>query len=221
MRHVKWTFLALLASGAAGAATPAASDIARFVPEGMQVEARLDTDLTGDGRADLALLAGNEDTRVLMVLARYLVDAAPGQKAYEDFEPIDQHSLETTPLGPGQLSARKGVLIVEDLVGGTTATAATYRYRYDRAEHRMRLIGLDAERYSRTNSHGGIKLSWNLLDGAHVLQRSELAEGAKDDAAYRYSHPQRTVQKIVKVFMDQTPNPDELLDNEIAAQMGE
>lgn len=217
MRHATWVLLGLLATGTAGAAAPTDQGIARFLPEGMQLQARLDADLTGDGRDDLALLAGNDDARALVVLARL---AAPGGD--EEFEPIDQLTLEVTPLGPGHLSMRKGVLILEDLVGGTTATAATYRYRFDPDEDRMRLIGLDAERYSRTNSHGGTRLSWNLLNGAQVLQQSQPVEGgADDDGAYRYSQPQRTVQKVVKVFMDQTPNPDDLIDNELAAQLEE
>ncbi|QSX77355.1 hypothetical protein [Agrilutibacter solisilvae] len=211
----------MLLASAAAQSQAASKDAARFVPDGMRVEAELATDLTGDGRPDLAFIAGNDETRVLRVLARFRVEAAPGQEAVEDLEPIDSMTLEVTPLGPGTLSARKGVLIVEDLVGGTTATAATYRFRFDPAEDRMRLIGIDAERYSRTNSHGGIELSWNLLNGAHLVQSSRLAEGAADDGAYRFSTPQRTVQKVEKVFMDATPNPDELIDNEIAAQMAE
>lgn len=219
MRHATWVLLGLLATGTALAAAPTDQGIARFLPEGMQLQGRLDADLTGDGRDDLALLAGNDDARALVVLARL---AVPGQADHEDFEPIDQLTLEVTPLGPGHLSVRKGVLILEDLVGGTTATAATYRYRFDPDEDRMRLIGLDAERYSRTNSHGGTKLSWNLLNGAHVIQQSHLVEGGSDDdGAYRYSQPQRTVQEVVKVFMDQTPNPDDLIDNELAAQLEE
>lgn len=212
--------LALAGGGAWAADAPV--DAARFVPEGMQLQAQLAADLTGDGRPDLVFVAGNDEGRVLQVLARIHVDAAPGQAAYEDFEPIDSMTLETTPLGPASLSTRKGVLIVDDLVGGTTATAATYRFRFDPAEDRMRLIGIDAERYSRTNSHGGIQLSWNLLNGAHIVQSSRLEEAPTEDSGmYRFSRPQRTVQEIEKVFMDQTPNPDNLIDNEIAAAMEE
>lgn len=210
-----------LASGVALAAN-APAGAKRFVPEGMQLQAELSADFTGDGKPDLAFVAGDDDKRVLQVLAAYRVDAAPGQAAYEDFEPIDAMTLEATPLGPASLSVRKGVLIVEDMVGGTTATAATYRYRFDPAEDRMRLIGIDAERYSRTNSHGGIQLSWNLLNGAHIVQSSRLEEAPTEDSGmYRFSRPQRTVQEIEKVFMDQTPNPDNLIDNEIAAAMEE
>jgi hypothetical protein len=167
-------------------------------------------------------VAGNEETRVLHVLVRFQVAAAPGQAAYEDFEPIDSMTLEVTPLGPASLSTRKGVLIVDDLVGGTTATAATYRFRFDPAEDRMRLIGIDAERYSRTHSHGGIALSWNLLTGAHLVQSSRLEDAPTDDTGmYRFARPVKTVQKSEKVFMDQTPNPDNLIDNEIAVQLEE
>lgn len=212
--------LGLAMAGGVVRAADAPADASRFVPRGMELQAQLSTDLTGDGMADLAFVAGDDDKRVLQVLARHRVDAVPGKAAHEDFEPLGTMTLETTPLGPASLSTRKGVLIVDDLVGGTTATATTYRFRFDPAEARMRLIGLDAERYSRTNSHGGIQLSWNLLTGDHIVQSSRLEEAPTDDTgAYRFSRPQKTVQKIEKVFMDQTPNPDELIDNEIAAAM--
>jgi hypothetical protein len=78
----------------------------------------------------------------------------------------------------------------------------------------MRLIGLDAERYSRTNSHGTIRLSWNLLTGAHLVQVGELDESGQGDAAYRFRPEQRTVQKSVPVYMSETPAPDGLIDAE-------
>lgn len=190
------------------------ADIAEFVTDGTRVQARIDADLTGDSRPDVAFIAVGEESRMLMVLARVAVDAAPGQKAHEALEPIDSLGLETTPLGSGSLSVKKGVLVLEDLTGGTTATAATYRYRFDPNEDRMRLIGLDAERYSRTNSHGTIRLSWNLLNGAHVVQVGELDESGKGDGAYRFKPEQKTVQRSEPVYMSQTPAPDDLIDAE-------
>ena len=220
MQRMSWGLLALASANALAADLP--REAAAFVPDGMALQAQLAADLTGDGLPDLAFIAGNDEQRVVQVLARFRVDGAPGKPAREDLEPIDSMRLETTPLGPGSLSVRKGVLIIDDLVGGTTATAATYRFRFDPAEDRMRLIGIDAERYSRTNSHGGIQLSWNLLTGNHIVQSSRLEEAPTEDTGmYRFSRPQKTVQKVEKVFMDQTPNPDELIDNEIAAAMEE
>ncbi|GAB3385776.1 hypothetical protein [Lysobacter fragariae] len=215
MRLVACTLL-LCASGTVLAGNNA--DIAEFVPDGMAVESRLDADLTGDGRPEAIFIATGEETRVCTVLGRFQVDAAPGQKAYEVLSPIDSLALELSPLGSGSLSAKKGVLMLEDLTGGTTATQTTYRFRFDASEDRMRLIGLDTERYSRTNSHGSIKLSWNLLNGAHIVQQGDLDESGQGDGAYRYRPEQKTVHKSEKVFMSDTPNPDDLIDAEIVPE---
>lgn len=203
----------LCANGAVLAASNA--DIAEFVIDGMQVQARIDADLTGDGRPDVAFIAVGDESRKLTVLARYLVELAPAQKPYESLEAIDSLDLETTPLGAGTLSVKKGVLVFEDLTGGTTATAATYRYRFDPDQDRMRLIGIDAERYSRTNSHGTIKLSWNLLNGAHVVQEGMPDESGEGDGAYRFRPAQKTVHSSEPVYMSETPRPDDLLDAEV------
>ena len=212
---MRFALIVLLLAMNAAARAAEHADIADYVIDGMEVQARIDVDLTGEGLRDVAFLAGGEEGRKLVVLARYRVDAAPGQKAYDGLEPIDSLDLESTPLGPGTLSVKKGVLILEDMTGGTTATAATYRYRFDANEDRMRLIGLDAERYSRTNSHGTIKLSWNLLSGAHIVQEGQLDESGKDDGAYRFKPEQKTVHKSEPVYMSETPKPDDLLDAEL------
>ncbi|MGH8080636.1 MAG: hypothetical protein ACREP7_08680, partial [Lysobacter sp.] len=101
---------------------------------------------------------------------------------------------------------------IEDLSGGTTATQATYRYRFDPKVERMRLIGLDAQRYSRTNSHGTLKLSWNLLTGERVIERGEPNESGKGDEAIVYSPAKRDKRASKPLYMETTPNPDELLD---------
>ena len=73
--------------------------------------------------------AGNDEARWLV--ARI---ARPG-----GFGPASiDRNLATYPLGPASLSVRKHVLLVEDLTGGTTATATTYRYRFDASVKRMR-----------------------------------------------------------------------------------
>jgi hypothetical protein len=209
---MRFALLVSLAFACGNAAAAGNADIADFVADDMHVESRIDADLTGDGLADVAFVAVGEESRRLTVLTRHRVTKAP--KADQGFEAIDSLELEITPLGAGSLSAKKGVLMLEDLTGGTTATAATYRYRFDPEEGRMRLIGLDAERYSRTNSHGTIRLSWNLLTGAHLVQVGELDESGKGDAAYRFRPEQRTVQKSVPIYMSETPAPDGLIDAE-------
>ena len=124
-----------------------------FEPElrsGETLEARVDGDLDGDGTADTAWLTSSEDKRELVV---HLTDGA-----------TEALTLETTPLGPGELSIDKGVLLFEDLTGGTTAIESKRRYRYDKNQIRMRLIGYDATLYSRTQQHDGFEVSEEQCD---------------------------------------------------------
>ncbi|MET0654434.1 MAG: hypothetical protein ABWY94_02525 [Pseudoxanthomonas sp.] len=183
--------------------------LALELPAGMELETRLDADLNGDRLTDIAFVARNEDRRVLGVLLGYLAEVDMGHT------PNGKAELAIGALGPASLTAPKGVLVVEDLTGGTTATAATYRYRYDGKQERMRLIGLDAQRYSRTNSHDSLKLSWNLLDGTHIVERGALNRSGQGDEAYFYSAPEKTMHKTQPVWMENTPNPDDLIDAEV------
>jgi len=192
----------------AQAAVPDDAMLIRDLPAGSSVEARLDADIDGDGIRDVAFVGGNGDQRWLGVKI--------GRKG-GGFEPASIDRNLEHPLGPASLSVKKHVLLVDDLTGGTTATATTYRYRFDPAAKLMRLIGLDAERYSRTFSHDTLKISWNLLTGEHEMVRGILNEHPKgdDDAAYRYTKPDRTIRKSNPVYMEDTPNPDDLIDAEV------
>ena len=187
---------------------------------GAHVAQRLDVDLNADGVVDTVVSLAYDD--------------APDRDAYRSVQVFWGHhqdprvmsdeddgdggngyaNFESSPHGAPQLSFRKGILLVEDLTGGTTATQATYRYRFDPEADDMRLIGLDAERYSRTNSHGSIKLSWNVATGARIVQRGEINDDtARDDAALHYGPERRWVDKSrTYYYMPDTPNPDELLD---------
>jgi len=210
----KWTTTrkVFLAAGLAAAALVANAQAAvpdaillEDLPAGSGIETRLDADIDGDGIADVAFVGGVEDSRWLEVEIG---------RQNGSFEAASIYRGLDHPLGPGSLSVKKNVLLVDDLTGGTTATATTYRYRWDPAAKRMRLIGLDAERYSRTNSHDSLKISWNLLTGAHEMVRGILNEDPKSDAAYNYTRPERTVRKSQPVYMEDTPNPDDLIDAE-------
>lgn len=176
------------------------------LPAGASLEVRLDGDFNGDGIVDTAFIGGTEEKRLLMVMLGYKDEFDWGHS------PAGELELDAYPLGPATLSIKKGVLVVEDLTGGTTATSTTYRYRYDAKlpEPGMRLIGLDAENYSRTNSHDSFKISWNLLSGAFVSRRGRVNEGA-GDAAYRYDPERKSVRTSAPILLDATPNPDELI----------
>ena len=200
--------MAIAAAANAQAAAPDDAALLQELPAGSSIETRFDADIDGDGIADVAFVGGAEDARWLVVKM--------GRKD-GGFEPASVDRGLDHPLAPASLSARKHVLLVDDLTGGTTATATTYRYRRDPAAKRMRLIGIDAERYSRTNSHDSLKISWNLLDGAFETVRGVLNEHPKDDndVAYFVQKPVRTLRKSNPVYLEDTPDPDELIDAEV------
>jgi len=197
-------FLFLILSQAALAATPAkiqpprpdTAILKNNSPDNTEIEVRLDGDFTGDGLNDVAFLAGSEEKRGLIVMAGDVDEFDLGH------ELIGQAELETYPLGPASLSFKKGVLIVEDLTGGTTAINALYRYRFDKTKKRMQLIGDDVTQYSRTNQHDSFKVSTNRLTGTSISQVSKLKGDGYED------QPQVTKKVSTKaIYMEDTPNP--------------
>jgi hypothetical protein len=142
-------------------AVPKASDaeLANRLAKGETLEGRVDGDLNGDGQIDTAFIGRGEETRTLYVLL------AVRAETFSDHDLIGKGPLDVYPLGQAELAIARGVLTVKDLVGGTSATQATYRLRYEPAAKRMRLIGLDTNFYSRTWAHDGREISWNLLTG--------------------------------------------------------
>lgn len=175
---------------------PDEAQLLTYSPDNTTIETRLDADITGDGLNDVVFVATSEEARVLIVMAGYANETDMGH------EPIGQAALETFPLGPASLSVKKGVLIVEDLTGGTTAISALYRYRFDQAEHRMRLIGDDVSQYSRTNQHDSFEVSTNRLTGISISKVSKLKDDGYED------QPAVTKKLSTKpIYMEDTPNP--------------
>ena len=196
-------FLALCAACIpAMAATPPIPERAdappRFVPEGWRMETQLEADFNADGRNDIAMVVRNDDERWL------LVALGEGKGLHR----IGLGELDPYPLGDASLEAKKGVLLITDLTGGTTAIQSTYRYRYEAATGRMQLIGDDAELYSRTNQHGGIKVSTNRLTGVRLTQTSEL----DDKGEYRFSKEKRTTVPKDKLYLETAPSPEDTVE---------
>ena len=181
--------LLLLAASPVLAAEP-------VIKGGEELEARLDADFDGDGSGDIAYLVRSQDKRALHV-------SVTGKAS--EYLPLDPY-----PLGSGQLTFAKGVLVFEDLTGGTTAYAVTRRYRFDDSGNRMRLIGLDATLYSRTYAHDGFELSWNLLTGRLVTRELHLNRKG-GDAAYDPIVEKTTVRRSGKVWLFDTPDPEALI----------
>ena len=170
----------------------------RFVPEGWRMETQLESDFNGDGKADIAMVIRNDDERWLLVA----VAEGKGLKR------IGLGELDPFPLGDANLESKKGVLLITDLTGGTTAIQSTYRYRYEPASGRMQLIGDDVALYSRTNSHGGVEISTNRLTGARLKQSSEPDE---EKGEYRFSKQQRSTVPKDKLYLETAPSPEDTL----------
>lgn len=192
-------FFLLVAPASAFAALPnlpvRADALPLFVPEGFSVETELSADFNKDGREDVAVVVKGEDERYL------LVALSEGKGLHR----IGLGELEPYSLGEAQLSAPKGVLVVEDLTGGTTAVSSLYRYRYEAASDRMQLIGDDVDLYSRTNQHDATKISTNRLTGDRVTIISKLT----DAGDYRDLKPKRSKVKIEKLYIENAPDPSD------------
>lgn len=199
--------LAITASTAQaqGAPTVDTATLLAELPEVSMIEARLMADVDGDRIADVVFVGGTAEARKLVLLRGYRSEVDFG------YEPALAAALEPYPLGAPTLLLRKGVLVVADLTGGTTALQATYRYRADPGTRRMRLIGLDAERYSRSGAHPPLKVSWNLVTGAQEVRRARAAPAASD-AAWEFLPPARTVRRSPPLDLAATPSAEDLVD---------
>lgn len=171
------------------------------LPPGMELEKRLDADLNADGLTDIAFVARNDESRVLGVLFGFMEEMDMGHS------PAGKTALSVDALGPVSLSAPKGVLVVEDLAGGTTAISSTYRYRYEAKTKRMRLIGDDVKLYSRTNAHGWQEISTNRLTGLQIRSSADL-----DDAGEYVEKPEtRGKVPTAPLYMENAPAPEATL----------
>ena len=168
----------------------------RFVPEGWRLETQLESDYNGDGAVDIAMVIRNDDERWLLVA----VGEGKGLKR------IGLGELDPYPLGDASLEAKKGVLLITDLTGGTTAIQSVYRYRYEAASGRMQLIGDDVELYSRTNTHGGIMVTTNRLTGARITQSNTMDE---PNTERRFTHEKKTRVPVTKIYLEDAPSPED------------
>jgi hypothetical protein len=175
-----------------------------FVREGLRAQSIMAADFDADGRMDQAMIVRNTEQRVLLVLMA---------KKGGGFRRIGIGALDPHPLGETALSAPKGVLVVEDLTGGTTAIQSTYRFRYEKKTDRMRLIGDDVSLYSRTNQHGMTTISTNRLTGKRITTVNEVA-GENDPADAALGPDQVTTTKVAVepfLYLEDAPAPEATL----------
>ncbi len=208
--------LPILAAAAAMACQPDPShrtlpalgrDANAFVPKSWTIESRHAFDLNADGAPDLVLVVRHPDSE-----ARKLVAAIATPKGLRN---AGEGMLPGYPLGDANVEFNaRGVLVVTDLVGGTTANQTVYRYRYEgpsAAVGAMRFIGMDIGNYSRTNQHDSTTLSYNYLTGGFEKRIDKLTK--RGDYA-----PQKPIRRPGAPecrFLDDTPDPDDILSAEL------
>ncbi len=175
------------------------SALENMLPPGHSFEARADGDLNGDGQIDVAFVGRGGEERTLYVAFAY-VDLFDLGHEIRAKGPLDSY-----PLGAAELSIARGVLTVEDITGGTTATSATYRLRYDAKRKRMRLIGLDLKVYSRTYAHDGTELSWNLLTGDTIRSELKVIAGG---GGYDKSPERRAKRPTKPIYLENLPDAE-------------
>lgn len=180
------------------------AELANYLPDGATVETRLNADVNGDGLSDVVAVGRTEEKRVLRVMLAYVTQTDLG------YRPVGEAEMDIDPLGSADLSFARGVLLVKDLTGGTSAVSSTYRYRFDPQKDRMRLIGDDVTYYSRTNSHGSLDISTNRLTGLRIETRSAVNTG-RGNAALIPGKPVRRTVPTRPVFMEEAPLPSETL----------
>lgn len=192
----------LLPLAVLAAAPASAQDLA--LPEGDELELRVDGDLNGDGVNDIAYLAHNADSRALTVMLSV--------KHELDVEYRSEVLILDTSSSPNVLTIEGNVLKLEELSAGTTVFVSTQRFRYDGRGERMRLIGMDAKVYSRTFAHDGFEASWNLLNGDATTRELKLNTSGRDDEAYKPG-PQRSFKRRIRAqWLADTPDPETFLD---------
>lgn len=182
-------------------------DAGAFTPKGWTIESRHAFDLNRDGTPDLVLVVRHPDNE-----ARKLVAAVATPRGLRN---AGEAQLPGYPLGDANVEFNaRGVLVVTDLVGGTTANQTVYRYRYEgpsAADGAMRFTGMDIGNYSRTNQHDSTTLSYNYLTGGFEKRVDRLTKRGD----YVPTKPVRRTGAPECRFMDDTPDPDDILSSEL------
>ncbi|GAB1595897.1 hypothetical protein [Lysobacter claricitrinus] len=187
-------------------AASAAKPLADHFP-GMKLVQRVDAPILRDGSDDAVFVySGDEGARV--AVAHF--DHTPHEN---DPVVIDVLELPSSPFDSPHVSVQKHVVVVEQMTGGTMATESTYRFRLDSNQDCMGLIGFDAERYDRTGSNDGYRISWNLLTGKLISQRTWPQGSTKKPA------PERTTKRVPgAVCMSLIDAPDDVIDAALQAE---
>jgi len=168
-----------------------------LLPAGQTMGPRMDGDLNGDGRRDVAFVGIGAEASALYVAVSVDKPAAgyaligKGQIAADQPDRID-------------LSINGRDLTVEFDNGGTLRVLATYQLRYDAPRKAMRLIGFNMSTWEIAPYPDMDKRSWNLLTGQTIRTISK----SLDDKGEKLSTSEKRGKLIVKPIMLETlPDP--------------
>lgn len=217
---MKWLLMSVLICWA-GLSLPALSQDAQSVGDedlrvylgALQLEARFDVDLTGDGRAELVYVAADHDIRVLGVIEGGTDRARLGASL------LGEARLVPAPLSSVSLSIDEDQLLVEQFAGEGTVNVSNYRYRYDATVRQLRLLELSIELYSDVADQGTTRISWDLRSGDYVVVRSKPVTLDNGQDAYVYGPESRTIRSSAPVSLSDTPDPLALLRLEAKSGM--
>ncbi|MGL6290275.1 MAG: hypothetical protein ACRC2H_06280 [Silanimonas sp.] len=136
------------------------------LPDGVQIERRLDHDLDGDGLIDVVVLSEVPDQRKVLVLLAFNDEFDTGFREPEVLE------LDPVPVNGTALRLERNVLVVEEITGGTARAEVRWRFRWDPKLAGMRLIGDDLRR-PPTSDADALTVSTNRLNGRQVITEGE------------------------------------------------
>ena len=179
----------------------------------LELEARLDVDLNGDGRLDLAYIAADRNERVLGVLDCDEYGARLGARL------LGEASLVPSPTSASSLAVEGNELVVSQVAGEDAVTATTWHYRHDPLTGGMRLVALSGERYRAVVDSTSTRVQWDLETGEYLVERGESVTLDTGGNVFVYGPPQHSVRPSAPVYMEQAPDPVALLDVEAMGGM--
>ena len=203
----------LLPALAYGAAAAIGDEDLRVYLGALELGARLDVDLTGDGRAELVYVATDSDERVLGVID------GRGDPAHLGAHLLGEAQLAATPQSSVSLGFDNGQLLVEQFAGEGIVSVSSYRYRYDAAVQKLQLVELAVEQYDDAAGQGTLRISWDLDAGEQVVVRSEPATLDNGQQVYVYGPELRSIRLAAPIYLSGTPDPLALLEFEGRREM--
>ena len=175
----------------------------------LQLEARLDADVTGDGQLDLVYVAADANMRVVGILDGNNARTGFGARRIGE-APMVASSTSATALSIDD----DGELVVEQVTGDDIITATTWRFRHEPASRRTRLVMFAAERYGAVLNRASVRVQWNLDNGEYLLEHGEQVTLDGGGEVCVYGPAERSTRMSPPLYMADAVDPVALLDTE-------